>query len=515
MRSDGPVLAPAMAGPSERPPVFSVTPEPTISHSAHGQRSASARTETSAPDDFAALLDGNANTERPASPAPDSPPKRASAGETRSRSDAAPAPTPKSPSATDAAPDATEAPADAAATTNPATGAHAPASQLEALADAATLTPDDAAGSEDTPATDADIAALETAAPVVVIPLMVAAEDSAPTGDDAQTVETAGVDVSASRAPTVLSPANAVSVQTEVSEAALAGLPVDADAPTEVADAATTPAPGNGKAKIKAAPVTADAGTRIDARAVNTDATTPTSGQPANTDAAPHGTQHAEAKHGEARQTADASSAQDTEKPAVRPAVDHRAPIAAASHDAALDPALPATGQTAQPIHIQTSTANAAVAQAPQLNVMSAGTMAVPLNGLAMDIALRAAGGSSRFEIRLDPAELGRIDVRLDVDKHGNVTSHLTVERPATLDMLRNDAPRLQQALEDAGLKTGDGGLQFSLRDQSSSGRQDDGQPGRSSQRLVITEDDPVPPQIAGRSYGRMLGASGGVDIRV
>jgi flagellar hook-length control protein FliK len=139
----------------------------------------------------------------------------------------------------------------------------------------------------------------------------------------------------------------------------------------------------------------------------------------------------------------------------------------------------------------------------------------VPLNGLAADIALRAAGGNSRFEIRLDPAELGRIDVRLDVDKHGNVTSHLTVERPATLDMLRNDAPKLQQALEDAGLKTGDSGLQFSLRDQSSSGRDSDNGSGRNSQRVVITEEDTVPAQVAGRTYGRMLGASSGVDIRI
>ncbi|MDZ4369613.1 MAG: flagellar hook-length control protein FliK, partial [Afipia sp.] len=129
--------------------------------------------------------------------------------------------------------------------------------------------------------------------------------------------------------------------------------------------------------------------------------------------------------------------------------------------------------------------------------------------------ALRAAGGNSRFDIRLDPAELGRIDVRLDVDKHGNVTSHLTVERPATLDMLRNDAPRLQQALEDAGLKTGDSGLQFSLRDQSSSGRDSDNGSGRNSQRVVITEEDTVPAQVAGRTYGRMLGASSGVDIRI
>ena len=37
--------------------------------------------------------------------------------------------------------------------------------------------------------------------------------------------------------------------------------------------------------------------------------------------------------------------------------------------------------------------------------------------------------------------------------------------------MLRQDAPQLQRALDDAGLKTGNGGLQFSLRDQSSSGQ--------------------------------------------
>jgi chemotaxis protein MotD len=164
---------------------------------------------------------------------------------------------------------------------------------------------------------------------------------------------------------------------------------------------------------------------------------------------------------------------------------------------------------------VQTHAANlTAIPVAPAQTMLAAETP-VPLNGLAADIALRAAGGSSRFEIRLDPAELGRIDVRLDVDKHGNVTSHLTVERPATLDMLRNDAPRLQQALEDAGLKTGDSGLQFSLRDQSSSGQNSDNGSGRNSQRVIITDEDTVPAQIAGRTYGRMLGSSGGVDIRI
>lgn len=173
-----------------------------------------------------------------------------------------------------------------------------------------------------------------------------------------------------------------------------------------------------------------------------------------------------------------------------------------------------ANNQPQQPL--QLSVPNVAAMPAPQLTAtVLAGDAPVPLDGLAADIALRAAGGNSRFEIRLDPAELGRIDVRLDVDKHGQVTSHLTVERPATLDMLRRDAPQLQQALEDAGLKTGDGGLQFSLRDQSSSGQQNDNGSGRQSRRLVIAEENTVPVPAAGRNYGRMLGSSGGVDIRV
>jgi len=155
------------------------------------------------------------------------------------------------------------------------------------------------------------------------------------------------------------------------------------------------------------------------------------------------------------------------------------------------------------------------VAAAGPATSAQAASIPVPVNGLAVDIATRAAAGNTSFQIRLDPAELGRIDVRLDVDKHGRVTSHLTVDQPATLDMLRRDAPQLQRALEDAGLKTGDGGLQFSLRDQSPQGGQGDGGQGRHSQRLIVSEDVSTTPQAAGASYGRSSGSSSGVDISI
>jgi flagellar hook-length control protein FliK len=157
----------------------------------------------------------------------------------------------------------------------------------------------------------------------------------------------------------------------------------------------------------------------------------------------------------------------------------------------------------------------ATVPAAAQLSVTAATSAVVPMNGLALQIAVSAQSGKSRFEIRLDPAELGRIDVRIDVDRHGQLTSHLTVEKPETLAMLRQDAPQLQRALDNAGFKTGDSGLQFSLRDQSSSGQNAGNEAGRNAQRLIISEDDSVAAAVAGRSYGRMPGSGSGVDIRV
>jgi flagellar hook-length control protein FliK len=137
----------------------------------------------------------------------------------------------------------------------------------------------------------------------------------------------------------------------------------------------------------------------------------------------------------------------------------------------------------------------------------------VPVAGLAVEIVSRAQDGSRRFEIRLDPPELGRIDVRLDVDSSGNVTSRLTVERADTLDLLRRDAPQLERALQHAGLNT-EGGLQFSLRDQTFANREQmprDAAPTH----LIVPDDEPAAADAARRGYGRLIGLGGGVDIRV
>jgi chemotaxis protein MotD len=139
----------------------------------------------------------------------------------------------------------------------------------------------------------------------------------------------------------------------------------------------------------------------------------------------------------------------------------------------------------------------------------------IPVAGLAVEIVARARDGQNSFEIRLDPPELGRIDVHLRVDRDGNVSSRLIVERSETLDLLRRDAPALERALQNAGLKTGEQGLEFSLRDQMLGREHNDRDAPSGSARVVIPDDEVQPSAVASNRYGRSIGLGAGIDIRV
>lgn len=74
------------------------------------------------------------------------------------------------------------------------------------------------------------------------------------------------------------------------------------------------------------------------------------------------------------------------------------------------------------------------------------------------------ADGQSRITIKLVPAELGRIDVRLDMSGDGRVTASFQVENASTLSLLQKDAAGIERALTDAGLKTDQQSLNFNLK---------------------------------------------------
>ncbi len=138
---------------------------------------------------------------------------------------------------------------------------------------------------------------------------------------------------------------------------------------------------------------------------------------------------------------------------------------------------------------------------------------AVPLAGVAIEITSKALAGKNHFEIRLDPPELGRIHVHLDVDRDGNVISHMVADRTDTLDLLRRDTAGLERALQDAGLKTSDNSLQFSLSDKSANQQQNNS--GTNTAHIVVEDEQLASLDVASRDYTRYGTRAGGLDISV
>lgn len=75
----------------------------------------------------------------------------------------------------------------------------------------------------------------------------------------------------------------------------------------------------------------------------------------------------------------------------------------------------------------------------------------------------RFDGRAQRYEIRLDPAELGRVDVRIEVGADKKVHAVLAAHDSAALGDLMRNQRALERSLSDAGLDLADGGITFEL----------------------------------------------------
>jgi flagellar hook-length control protein FliK len=112
------------------------------------------------------------------------------------------------------------------------------------------------------------------------------------------------------------------------------------------------------------------------------------------------------------------------------------------------------------------------------------------MRALPIEIGLSVLKGLKQFTIRLDPAELGKVEVKLSMDDEGKVQAKLTVDRVDTLYMLQRDAKTLERAFDQAGLKTSPDSLGFNLRDGSESRRQGEPQ-GESRSHRHHAHDEP------------------------
>lgn len=138
---------------------------------------------------------------------------------------------------------------------------------------------------------------------------------------------------------------------------------------------------------------------------------------------------------------------------------------------------------------------------------------------LAAQMARRLDDGTTRFDLELNPGDLGRVDVRLEIDATGGIRAAFTFETAHAAGELGRRADELQKSLENAGFNLS-GGISFDVAGDRSQGR---------SQAWAEARDDrggspPAPEREPGREglseiadalKGRRLSAHAGVDIRI
>ncbi len=147
-------------------------------------------------------------------------------------------------------------------------------------------------------------------------------------------------------------------------------------------------------------------------------------------------------------------------------------------------------------------------------------TQALGTNGSVTDqisikILKAIQAGNDQIKIQLKPAELGRVEVKMELANDGRVLAVITADNKDTLELLRRDAPELQRALNDTGMKLNSGDLSFNLKEND--GRE--AKENESAGKNKYTDDDPEIAEDALLSESNLfdtngLNPQGRIDIR-
>ena len=139
---------------------------------------------------------------------------------------------------------------------------------------------------------------------------------------------------------------------------------------------------------------------------------------------------------------------------------------------------------------------------------------AAPAEQIAVRIHTAVQDGTDRIRIQLNPAELGRIDVKLEIGHDGRLIAVLQSDRSDTLDLMQRDARTLERALQDAGLKTDQNSLSFTLnKDQRQHPDGGDSEMPRELAAGTIPDIDAT--DGPGRVPARIVTSDRALDLRV
>ena len=118
---------------------------------------------------------------------------------------------------------------------------------------------------------------------------------------------------------------------------------------------------------------------------------------------------------------------------------------------------------------------------------------------LGVHVARRVIDGGSELTVRLTPAGMGRVEVRMAFDESGTLRATVAAERPAALDMLRRESADLGRALNDAGVRADVQSFRFDTRT---------GDGSQTGQRNGAQQDGGRQKPDAGQAYAADLPAS-------
>ena len=171
----------------------------------------------------------------------------------------------------------------------------------------------------------------------------------------------------------------------------------------------------------------------------------------------------------------------------------------------------PGQEQTSQPSGPTVSAAVSTAAFQPTSQVTPTG-VSHTVARLSADIVKNVQAKSSRFEVGLDPAGLGRVNVKVHIGANGALTAQLSFDNAQSAEALKARSSELRSALEQAGFSLEGSSLSFTSGD---TGRQaDSGAGGRfKASAAFAAAAAAAEPDFAAIQAGQT--ASGGLDVRI
>lgn len=121
---------------------------------------------------------------------------------------------------------------------------------------------------------------------------------------------------------------------------------------------------------------------------------------------------------------------------------------------------MPHAAHAAQANHASTAAAPAAAAQEPEIPARP-GQLG---QSLGVEIARSVKLGEETLRVRMNPAELGRVEVTLGFDDRGALQATVRAESRTALELLRQDAPELARTLDQAGIRAEAQSFRFESR---------------------------------------------------